>query len=214
MEPDQRLLLPPAGGRRDPGPGDRLRALHRDRGSRRGQGARPGRRRGLPQGLRPHLLLRQRRRPLHRGARQAARHGPALGGDRPQPLRRQRAEVPPPPLRRPGQLPRADRVPAREQRAPHRARGAGRDARPRRPRPRDPAAGLERGARPAPALGPAVEPAYPADPRQRDRPARLPRHLRGLEGDGRPGRRARRGRRRRDEGRSPSTAAPSRPSPT
>ena len=214
VESDQRLLVPPPGGRCDPDPGDRLCALHRDGGSRRGQGSRPGRRRGLPQGLRTNLLLRQRRRPLHRGARQAARHGPALGGDRPQPLRRRGAEVPPPPLRRPGQLPRPDRVPAREQRAPHRARGAGRDARPRRPRPRDPAAGLERGPRPAPALGPAVEPPYPADPRQRDGPPRLPRHLRGLDRDGGPGRRARRGRRRRDEGRSPSAAARSRPSRT
>ena len=188
VEPDQRLLLPPAGGGRDPGPGGRLRPLHRDRRPRRGQGPRPGRRGGLPQGLRPDLLLRQRRRPLHRGAREAARDGPNLGGDRPQPLRGDRAEVPASPLRRPGQLPRPDRVPAREQRAPDRARGAGRDARPRRPRPGDPAAGLERGARAAAALGPAVEPAHPADPRQRDRPARVPRHLRGLEGDGRPGR--------------------------
>ena len=48
----------------------------------------------------------------------------------------------------------------------------------------------------------------------RDRPARLPRHLRGLEGDGRPGRRARRGRPRGDGASSPSTAARSRPSPT
>ena len=91
VEPDQRLQLPPAGGGRHAGAGDRLRALDRDRGARRGQGARPGRRRGLPQGLRPDQLLRQRRRPLHRGARQAARDGPALGGDRPQPLRRHRA---------------------------------------------------------------------------------------------------------------------------
>ena len=35
------------------------------------------------------------------------------------------------------------------------------------------------------AVGPAVVAADPADPRLRDRPARLPRHLRGLEGDGR-----------------------------
>ena len=48
LEPDQRLQLPPPGGRGDPGPGDRLRALDRDRGARRGQGARPGGRRGLP----------------------------------------------------------------------------------------------------------------------------------------------------------------------
>ncbi len=142
-------------------------------------------RRGLSQGLRPHLVLRQRRGPVHRGARQAARHGRDVGVDRPQPLRGDRAEVPAPPLRRPGQLARPDRVPAGEQRAPDRARSACRDPRPRRPCPSDPATGLERGARPPPPLGSAVEPADPADPRQRDRPARLPRHLRGLEGDGR-----------------------------
>ena len=58
---------------RDPGAGDRLRAVDRDRRPRRGQGARPGRRSGLPEGLRPDLVLRQRRRPLRRGAREAAR---------------------------------------------------------------------------------------------------------------------------------------------
>ncbi len=35
LEPDQHLLLPPAGGGRDAGPGDRLRALQRDRRARR-----------------------------------------------------------------------------------------------------------------------------------------------------------------------------------
>jgi (2R)-ethylmalonyl-CoA mutase len=64
---------------------------------------------------------------------------------------------------------------------------------PRRPRPRDPASRLERGARPAAAVGPAVEPANPADPRLRDGSARVPRPVRGLEGDGGPHRRADRG---------------------
>ena len=54
-----------------------------------------------------------------------------------------------------------------------------------RARPRAAAAGLERGARAAAAVGPAVVAADPADPRLRDRPARVPRHLRGFEGDGR-----------------------------
>ena len=72
---------------------------------------------------------------------------------------------------------------------------------PRRPRPRAPAAGLERGARPAAAVGPAVVAADPADPGLRDRPARVPRHLRGLEGDGRARGRADRGRARGDGGR-------------
>ena len=115
-----------------------------------------------------------------RGAREAARDGAPVGGDRPPALRRHRAEVPADALRRAGQLARPHRVAAREQRAADRARGARGDPGPRRPGPRDPAPGLERGARPAAAVGPAVEPADPADPRQRDRPARLPGHLRGL----------------------------------
>ena len=36
LEPDQHLLLPPPGGRRDAGSGDRVRDLQRDRGARRG----------------------------------------------------------------------------------------------------------------------------------------------------------------------------------
>jgi hypothetical protein len=74
-------------------------------------------------------------------------------------------------------------IPAREQRPSDRARGTRGDPRPRCPCPRDPAAGVERGARPAATMGPAVEPAHPADPRQRDRSARVPRHLRGLTRD-------------------------------
>ena len=73
LEPDQHLQLPPAGGGGDAGAGDRLRALDRDRRARRGESARPGRRGRLPEGLRPHLLLRQRRHPPGRGDRQAAR---------------------------------------------------------------------------------------------------------------------------------------------
>ena len=60
--------------------------------------------RGLPEGLRPDLVLRQRRGPVRRGAREAARDGRALGGDRPRALRRHRPEVAAPALRRPGQL--------------------------------------------------------------------------------------------------------------
>src|SRR3954464_6430542 len=69
VEPDQHLLLPPAGGGGDAGAGDRLRDVDRDRGARRGPRARPAG--GHERGLRPHLLLRQRRRALRRGARQA-----------------------------------------------------------------------------------------------------------------------------------------------
>ena len=77
VEPDQRLLLPPAGGRRDAGAGDRLRDEHGDRGARRGPPApRPGQ---DGRGLRAHLVLRQRRRALRRGAREAARDGRSCG---------------------------------------------------------------------------------------------------------------------------------------
>ena len=196
VEPDQHLLLPPAGGRGDPGAGDRLRALDRDRGARRGAGTRPAGAHG--RGLRPDLLLRQRRRALRRGARQAARDGRAVGRARPRALRRRGPQAPPLPLRRAGQQPRPDGVPAREQRPADRARGARRHARPRRPRPRDPAPGLERGARPPAPVGPAVVAAHPAGARLRDRPARVPRHLRGLQGDGGPRRRAQGGRPRGD----------------
>ena len=84
----------------------------------------------LPARLRAHLVLRQRRRPLRRGAREAARDGPAVGGARPRALRRRPTpKLPALPLRRAGQLARPDRVPAREQRPADRARGARRDAR-------------------------------------------------------------------------------------
>ena len=214
LEPDQRLQLSPAGGRGDSGAGDRLRDVDRDRRPRRGQGARPGRRGGLPEGVRPDLVLRQRGRPLRRGAREAARDVRALGGDRARALRRHRTEAAADALRRPGQQPRADRGPAGEQRPADRARGAGGHAGAQRPRAGDPAAGLERGAGPAAAVGPAVEPADPAGARVRDRPARVPRHLRGLEGDGWARRRAGRRAPRRRCRWSRNRAARSRPSPT
>ena len=135
-------------------------------------------------GLRAHLVLRQRRRALHRGARQAARDVDPVGAARPRALRRPGPAPPALPLRRAGQLAGPDRGPAREQRAADRARGAGRDARARRARPRDPAAGLERGARPAAAVGPAVVAAHPAGAGLRNRHPRVRGHLRGLEGDG------------------------------
>ena len=42
VEPDQRLQLPPAGGRRDAGAGGRVRDVHRDRRARLGARLRPG----------------------------------------------------------------------------------------------------------------------------------------------------------------------------
>ena len=92
-------------------------------------------------------------------------------------------EAPPLPLRRAGELARPHRAAAREQRLPHPDRDAGRDAVEERARARRAAAGLERGARPAAAVGPAVVAPHAADPGLRDRPARVRRHLRRLDGD-------------------------------
>ena len=104
VEPDQHLQLPPAGGRRDADAGARLRAVHRDRRARRGQGVRPGVRGGLRRGRRPHLVLRQRRRPVRRGDVQDAGVRPAVGRAHPRALRRRGPEDAPVPVRRPGQL--------------------------------------------------------------------------------------------------------------
>ena len=60
--------------------------------------------------------------------------------------------------------------------------------------PRGAAARVERGARLAATVGPAVVAAHPAGARVRDRPARVRRHLRRLEGDRGEDRRARGGR--------------------
>ena len=76
---------------------------------------------------------------------------------------------PPVPLRRAGQLAGADRGAAGEQRPADRAGDAGRHPVQGRPRPGRAAARLERGAGPAAALGPAVEPAHPAGARATSR---------------------------------------------
>ena len=73
VEPDQHLQLPPAGGRGHAGAGDRLRPVHRHR--RAGRRPRARGRGDLPARVRADLVLRERRHPLHRGARQAARDG-------------------------------------------------------------------------------------------------------------------------------------------
>ena len=71
---------------------------------------------------------------------------------------------------------------AGEQRVAHPDRGAGRDAEPRRALSRAAVAGVERGAVAAAAVGSAVVAAPAADPRLRDRPARVPRPVRGQSG--------------------------------
>ena len=156
VEPDQRLQLPPAGSRSDAGAGARVRARRRDRDARPVRAGRVDADE-LAQRRRAHQLLRERRHPLHRGDLQDARVRPAVGRDHARALRRHRPEAAPLPLRRAGQLARPHRGAAREQRAAHRARGARRHAVARRALPRAAAAGVERGARPAAPVGPAVE---------------------------------------------------------
>ena len=103
-------------------------------------------------------------------------------------LRRDRRQAAPVPLRRAGELAGSHRAAGGEQRLSHPARDAGCHALERRARARRATAGVERGARPAAPVRPAMVAAHAADPRLRDRPARLRRHLRRLHRDRRQGR--------------------------
>ena len=105
-------------------------------------------RRGVRRGRRAHLVLRQRRAALRRGDVQDAGLRPALGRDHARALRRRR--TPKQRRLRYGVQVNSlgpDRGAAGEQRPAHRAGDARGDAVPGRPRPRRPAARLERGAR-------------------------------------------------------------------
>ena len=102
---------------------------------------------------RPHQLLRELERPLRGGDLQNAGLHPAVGPHLPRALRGRGPQAPPLPLRRAGELARADRAAAREQRAAHRPRVARRHPVQERPGPGHAAAGVERGARAAPARG-------------------------------------------------------------
>ena len=131
-----------------------------------------------------------------RCARCAAVHR-AVGRGVSRALRRHRREAPAVSLRRAGQLARPDRAAAREQRVADPARDARRDALEERALPGAAAAGVERGDVAAAAVGPAVVAAAAADPRVRDRPARVRRPVRGQSGRRREGREpVRRGARR------------------
>ena len=81
VEPHQRVLLPPAGGGRDPGAGTGVRACHRAGRARRCPGIRRGGARRLRSGGRAHLVLRQRRAQVHHRDLQDARLHRALGRD-------------------------------------------------------------------------------------------------------------------------------------
>ena len=137
----------------------------------------------IRRGGRAHLVLRQRRAALRHRDLQDARLRRIVGRDHARALRHHRSQAAAVPLRRAGQLARADRAAAGEQRRAHPDRDAGGDAVEERARPRRAAAGLERGARPAAAVGPAMVAAHAADPRLRDRPARIRRHFRRLGRD-------------------------------
>ncbi len=182
LEPDQRLPVPLPGGGRDPGAGDRVRARDRLQRPRCGARLRSDPRGRVPAGGGAHLVLRRRGSPLRRGALQDARLHRALGADHARALRRHRSEAAAVPLRDAGELARAHRGAAREQRPADRARDARRDALEGRPRPGDPAAVLERGPRSPDAVGPAVVAPDAAGPRVRDRPARVRRPLRRVHG--------------------------------
>ena len=125
VEPDQRLQLPPAGGGRDAGAGGRLRAVHGDRRPRLGA----------------RLAVRSRRRTfgevvarisffVNAGVRfveemcKLRAFGRLWDEITARALRRAERQAAPVPLRRAGQLARADRGAAGEQRLPHPARDA------------------------------------------------------------------------------------------
>ncbi len=128
VEPDQRLLLPSAGSRRDAGAGARLRAGDGHRRARHGQGLGRGAGRAVRHGRRPRVVLRQRRPAVRHRDLQDARLQRAVGRDHARALRRDQPEGPHVPLRRAGQLPRPHRAAAGEQRLSHPDRDAGGDA--------------------------------------------------------------------------------------
>ena len=75
VEPDERLLVPPAGGRGDAGAGDRLLAGHRHRRARRGARLGPGRRRAVRR--RCSARSRSSSTPASASSRRSARCGPS-----------------------------------------------------------------------------------------------------------------------------------------
>ena len=194
MEPDERLQLPPAGGRRDAGAGAGLRPGHGDLGARHRESRWPGPRRGLRDRRLADQLLRQCRGAVRHRALQDAVVHPAVGPDPAGALWRAGPEGPPLPLRGAGQLPRSHRAAAREQRLPHPDRGPGGHAQQGRPLPGPAVAGLERGAGPAASVRPAVVAAAAAGAGLRDRPAGIRGPVRRLPRGRGQGRRAQQGR--------------------
>ena len=135
---------------------------------------------------RANLVLRERGRALRRGDVQAAGVRPALGRDHPRPIWRDGSEPAAISVRRAGQLTGADRDPAGEQRHAHPARDARGDLVARCARPGRPTSHLERGARVAATVGPAVVAADAAGARLRVRPAGVRRPVRRVDRSSRP----------------------------
>ena len=138
--------------------------------------------RGLPRARRPHLLLRQRRHPLRHRDVQDARLRRPLGRDH-----RDRYGVADPKLRRFRYGVQVNSLGLTEQQPENNVYRILIEMlavvlSKKRPRPRRAAAGLERGARPAAPLGPAVVAPDAADHGLRDRPARIRRPLRRQPG--------------------------------
>ncbi len=197
LEPDQRVPVPLARSGRDAGAGARVRLGERDRSARRGARVGSDPRGRVPASGRAHLVLHRRERSLRRRDVQDARVHADVGPHLCRALRRHRREATPLPLWHAGELARPHRGTAREQRAAHRARDVGRHALEGRARAGHPASVLERSARPADTVGPAVVVAHPASARVRIRLAgirRLVRRIEGRRGQGRRTRRRGRGR--------------------
>ena len=200
MEPGQRLLLPPAGGRRDAGAGGRVRARHRRAAVLDEVGA-PGRSSTfLARSRRADVVLRQRGRAVHRGVRRSRARSavlwddllrsPSVRGSRRSRPRRLRYGVQVNSLglteaQPENNVPGSCSRPSGSRCAATRVRG-----------PCSYPRGTRRWA--AAAVGPAVVAAHPAGAGPRDRPAAVCRHLRGVARHGGPRRRAALRRPRRD----------------
>ena len=138
-------------------------------------------------GRRPDLVLRQRRRAVRRGDVQDARVRAAVGRDHPRALRRRRTRR----CAASGTASRSTRLGLTEAQPENNVQRIvlemlGVTLSQGRPRPRRAAAGVERGARPAAAVGPAVVAAAAAGAGLRVRPAGVRRPVRGLARSSRP----------------------------
>ena len=154
MEPDERLQLPPTRGGRDTR--GRVSICIGDSHRRPGRSARQGPRTTFPRNGWAHFILRERRHPFCHRAVQNARLCRAMGRNLRGPLWRGRCKIPTLPLWCASKLSRIDRTAARKQRLPHSPRNARSDPIEKRPRPRRATARMERGAWPAPPMGPAM----------------------------------------------------------